>query len=77
MESGLKGAECGLKTVQSHGNIVRTMSNTDKAGFIGGGREVDSVFQAVLEKFFENLRIGGEGVLIITDRVFAEEKAVP
>ena len=52
------------------------MSSTDKAGFIGGGREVDSVFQAVLEKFFENLRIGGEGVLIITDRVFAEEKAV-
>ena len=76
MESGLKGAECGLEAVQSHGNVVRTMSCTNKAGFISGGREIDSVFQAVLEKFFENLRIGGEGVLIITDRVFAEEKAV-
>jgi hypothetical protein len=76
MESGLKGAECGLKAVQSHGNIIWAMCSTDKAGFIGGGREVDSVFQAVLEKFFENFRIGGEGVFIITDRVFAEEKAV-
>ena len=52
------------------------MSSTDKAGFIGGGREVDSVFQAVLEKFFENFRVGGEGVLIMTNRVFAEEKTV-